>query len=502
MEMDNASQKAKKAGSRKRASKACLRCRRRKVRCDVTRTSQPCTHCRLDDHSCVLPRKPYECFIVHRRGSKTHLFLRGGLEQDPDTPHQTPECVPDLTQLHFDQDAAAWSVPNFATQVELDLEGMSWDDGFVDDLHSEPEAGQSAEIRAPTRIDEHEDQSPDTPHTPIPTPTASGGETAFSSFSFLADLDLKTMNMKDSDVDSLESRGCLRVPVKPILDELVEHYFLHIHPMLPLLNEGDFWDNYDRTTNDASNNEPRFSLLLLQAMLFASCTLLYDLVVEPDHLSMAQASLLLTYWCPSSSRGPKKPNSAWLSVAIQHAKAIDADQYAAMTPDMTTMSPGEKKRHNELKRVWWCCIIRDRIMPLCVRRNTQITQNHFDFGSNPPLGYDDLSQEVERSRVYSADTKRSLVEILARMTELCVCLTDILDLVYPTRDRDMSLSTESLSSQKLTQTQKHKFKLREWFLTTLKTSRIFRKTCSTPLEPGSNNDALVLHTNLVWMYYQ
>ena len=48
---------AKKSASRKRATKACLKCRRRKVRCDVTRTSAPCTNCRLDGDECVIARR-------------------------------------------------------------------------------------------------------------------------------------------------------------------------------------------------------------------------------------------------------------------------------------------------------------------------------------------------------------------------------------------------------------------------------------------------------------
>ncbi|KAI1046607.1 hypothetical protein LB505_010686 [Fusarium chuoi] len=50
---------AKKPVSRKRATKACLKCRKRKVRCDVTRTSTPCTNCRLDGCECVVARLPF-----------------------------------------------------------------------------------------------------------------------------------------------------------------------------------------------------------------------------------------------------------------------------------------------------------------------------------------------------------------------------------------------------------------------------------------------------------
>jgi hypothetical protein len=55
---------AKKQVSRKRATKACLKCRKRKVRCDVTRTSTPCTNCRLDGCECVVARRADALYVV------------------------------------------------------------------------------------------------------------------------------------------------------------------------------------------------------------------------------------------------------------------------------------------------------------------------------------------------------------------------------------------------------------------------------------------------------
>ncbi|KAL2678478.1 hypothetical protein Neosp_009224 [[Neocosmospora] mangrovei] len=40
--------------AKRRASRACLSCRGRKVRCDVTSRGAPCTNCRLDDVNCRL----------------------------------------------------------------------------------------------------------------------------------------------------------------------------------------------------------------------------------------------------------------------------------------------------------------------------------------------------------------------------------------------------------------------------------------------------------------
>ncbi|KAL3587318.1 hypothetical protein FPOAC2_13212 [Fusarium poae] len=39
---------------KRRAARACLRCRNRKVRCDVTSSGVPCNNCRLDAEDCLL----------------------------------------------------------------------------------------------------------------------------------------------------------------------------------------------------------------------------------------------------------------------------------------------------------------------------------------------------------------------------------------------------------------------------------------------------------------
>jgi len=46
------------AKSRKRAAQACLACRARKVRCDVTERGPPCMHCHLDDGNYIVKARP------------------------------------------------------------------------------------------------------------------------------------------------------------------------------------------------------------------------------------------------------------------------------------------------------------------------------------------------------------------------------------------------------------------------------------------------------------
>ncbi|KAM5378583.1 hypothetical protein ACJZ2D_004382 [Fusarium nematophilum] len=158
--------------------------------------------------------------------------------------------------------------------------------------------------------------------------TASGSsEISFYCYPFLKIPNLHQLPQQDAAY--LESQGCFKIPMRPFLDEIVQHYFLHIHPFLPLINEGDFWESY---CHDPRNppKEP-ISVLLLQAMLFAACTFiseptiqglgygdirsmratflqraksLYHLECESSPVAIAQACVLLSFTSLSSSRKP------------------------------------------------------------------------------------------------------------------------------------------------------------------------------------------------------
>ena len=90
-------------------------------------------------------------------------------------------------------------------------------------------------------------------------------------FSYYRFLEVKELvKLGPSDVRYLESKGCLHVPSGPHLDQFIRHYFLHVHPCTPLIDEGRFWDMYSNTQDNKENG--RISLLLFQAMLFAAVT--------------------------------------------------------------------------------------------------------------------------------------------------------------------------------------------------------------------------------------
>ncbi|KAL4939227.1 hypothetical protein BDV06DRAFT_225198 [Aspergillus oleicola] len=291
-------------------------------------------------------------------------------------------------------------------------------------------------------------------------PAASGpgvGDISFSVYRFLCSGFLLTM--PQDDIKYLDDQACLRVPRRDLMDGLLELYFRHIHPILPLFNEGEFWAMY-RPVKYASLRpfKTSISLFVLHAMLFACCSfvpvkklqclgfesarharktlyrrakLLYWFGTDDDQVSMAQGALLLSLWCPQDN--DQHINTWWLSSAIQHARTAQAHCYR-------TRHHLPYGRQLELKRLWWTCIIRDRVMGLALRQPILITPESFDFEPDK-LSVEDLKVEEDGPSVYETDLKRVLLLVTVSLSDLCIALTNVLMLVSR-QDRSASIGPE------------------------------------------------------------
>lgn len=114
----------------------------------------------------------------------------------------------------------------------------------------------------------------------------------FVSYRFLSASGLGNL---DSDAAGyLELQSCLDVPCRPILSEFARQYFRHVHPLLPLIDEGDFWDIFYRPSH-VSDPRGGFSLLVLQAMLFVSSSV--SLELRNSNAQTWRTNLLINLVC-------------------------------------------------------------------------------------------------------------------------------------------------------------------------------------------------------------
>lgn len=113
--------------------------------------------------------------------------------------------------------------------------------------------------------------------------------------------------------------------------------------------------------------------------------------------------------------------STWLSIAVQNAMAIGAHQY-------------QQYQHNNSirrakKRLWWAIILRDRIMPLALRRTPQVNFSNFDMCLDC-IDQNDLEDDLQDSTVYDVETKILLARLLNCQCQLTLALTPVLMLCY------------------------------------------------------------------------
>ncbi|KAI0149822.1 fungal-specific transcription factor domain-containing protein [Hypoxylon sp. NC0597] len=543
--------KAKSAGKmRKRAPKACLSCRSRKVRCDVSQRGRPCMNCYLDNETCV----------VTGRASRFRRGQRGENDnsQASHPPYSADECAHGRTSEDVVNSRINGQLPPLGAEGENNTPPPDISNPVI---HTEHQTSPDVEtgwtvpgLSQPQVQNTLNDQRTNKIPSPIPTLVPEATTLPLNTFNSFASPEIpfwvgdqriavnadvtysyypfitigNLHNIVPQDVNYLESQGCLRVPTRAILDEFVQQYFLHIHPIMPILNEGDFWDMYC----NQSSEEPtqKVTLVFFQALLFSSCNfiskssikalgfptiraaratfyrrtkLLFDFDTETSLIDLSQTALLLSFWATNWSLASKKLNSTWLGIAIQNAKSADAHLYTVKPTYSELTDPVQHKKQNLLKRLWWCCLIRDRILALGVRRSLQISRAHFDLEANAGLGYADLAEEVDRSKVYNAETKRSLIEIFVQLGELCSVLTDLLTLVFPLDDVpgwDRQLGSDGAATLK-----ECKAALRRWYKSATLRFPMFGGGTTPRMTNGSNkqfqHNSVILYTNLMYMHY-
>lgn len=207
--------------------------------------------------------------------------------------------------------------------------------------------------------------------------------------------------------------------------------------------------------------------------------------MERSPVAIAQAALLLSSWNPPA-KGSLKPQTSWLTIAIDNAKAANAHAFSNVIS-----SPEKEGDHDDLVRLWWCCIIRDRIMPLGLRRSMILTPTQFDFDSesNVQRGIEALQGEVYRSRMYDAETRNSLANTTKYYVKLCLILTDVLQRLYPASTCADSAGHSSVSSETCNA------KLLSWYADTLP---------RVNLHPNGEMEhkSTVLFTSVMYIYFQ
>ncbi|KAK5637341.1 hypothetical protein RRF57_013053 [Xylaria bambusicola] len=230
--------------------------------------------------------------------------------------------------------------------------------------------------------------------------------------------------------------------------------------------------------------------------------LLYDHEIESAHLPLAQVALLLMSWVPNFPVNTSPdPWKTWHRLALRHAEYINAHRYGRVVDVSNLASSAQKRYFRSVRRLWWCCIILDRISPLCTRFRLQITPDLFDSDAYVPLGFSDLQTEIHRSRVFAPAIKRRHVILFAKFLDLILILTDVLSIVFPFESK-VELRPETTQGSNA-QIQKCWRLLRAWYESATIEFPLFhgqdRERHIDTMDPANS---IILYTNLMYIYYQ
>jgi hypothetical protein len=201
-------------------------------------------------------------------------------------------------------------------------------------------------------------------------------------------------------------------------------------------------------------------------------------------------------WVPESPATTSPvPYRTWLSLGIHHAKLINAHRHAGICDVVTTAN---EPRSRILRRLWWCCIICDRLSSLTCRFRLQITPDMLDMENSLPLGFGDLQSEIHRSNVFSPTTKRQLIALFSKNLSLLMLLTELIPVAYPFETRLESSS--DFSAQEEENIRKSCDLLEEWYETAMAEFPPVHQVNTA--EEGEATNSVAVHTNLMYIYYQ
>lgn len=210
--------------------------------------------------------------------------------------------------------------------------------------------------------------------------------------------------------------------------------------------------------------------------------LLFDFDTESDKFALAQAALLLSYWCPRLGSAVSRRGKYWLGGAIGLAEELKA-RYA-------TSSAGS--RHAEERKlvdqIWWSCVVRDMSIAVGYRDAPLVQLKSLDV---PFLDPEEMEDDVT-SKVYSSDMRKVLARMFVSLTKLARLANVVFSTSLSSNFHPVS-GTQSVfdSLFEIERTSKELMIWEQSFLLDLA-----RLNCKT-FDP-----MVVLHRNLALMFYK
>ncbi|RDW80640.1 hypothetical protein BP5796_05338 [Coleophoma crateriformis] len=263
--------------------------------------------------------------------------------------------------------------------------------------------------------------------------------------------------LDDDDIHFLWLKGALSTPETGFRNELVRSYIEHVHPSLPIID----LELFLRALENGAQNDSKISLVLFQAVMFAGTAfvdmssiknagystrrdvrtalyqkarLLYDFDCENDRVVLLQSLLLLTHWVENVE--DQKGSWHWIGVAISVAYELGIHRNL----DNANINI---KRRRLYKRLWWTCVIRDRLLSLGQRRPPRTDHKDYDVSMITLDDFEIHDPTATYIMLFPTSLFLRTVEMQRNMAlgfiakaKLCICVGHVLATQYTSLVRD------------------------------------------------------------------
>lgn len=376
----SAGHRQKKVAKRERSSRACIVCRRRKVKCDAMKTyPNRCTNCVLFNiPKCEIPQPK------KRQGKRLDKFLRennllhgNGKNTTPGSPNPGKDGAGANGGATFHAPGEKFRVPGkkylapgteYASDIPPSLSGLLRGDTQRDYPEiSSIQLDSGAIIRQIVRLD------------PAPEYMGSTGPAPIIK-QILNEYLAKRRQEKsvqpvldDTEYRQMVAFGCFSLPSEDLCRRYIKAYFDILHWQQPVLNRHQFLHDYQDLRHPPS-------LLLLQSVLFAGsrvyeeswwgqkektrqerisyllhrrAQVLYNMRAEKRPLPLLQALIIFGNYWDSDFISSKNGFFCYLKVAISTAYCMGLHRSHRQSLEF---SPGDKRL---FRRIWWTLFTKD-----------------------------------------------------------------------------------------------------------------------------------------------
>ncbi|KAH8817342.1 fungal-specific transcription factor domain-containing protein [Xylogone sp. PMI_703] len=204
-------------------------------------------------------------------------------------------------------------------------------------------------------------------------------------------------SISEEDLDYLANKGALSIPPKELRNALLKSFIDFVHPYMPIVSLEEVISAIERENGEGGT----ISLLLFQSIMFTGVAFvdtkslekggfetrkiarrvlfhrartLYDFSCEHDDITLIQSFLLLSYWFESPN--DEKNTRHWLALAVSLGQIIGLHR-----------NPEQRSNRHLLKRIFWSSFTRDRLVTLATKHPVLIRYGECDV---PMLTMDDF----------------------------------------------------------------------------------------------------------------